>query len=408
MEEPILVFKDVKKVYRGGSVGVEGVNLTINRGDFVCLIGTSGSGKTTTMRMINRMHDATSGEILFHGKDIRKMDPVKLRREIGYVIQNIGLMPHMTIYDNITLVPRLLKWPEKKKRAQAKKLCKEVELPEEFLERYPSQLSGGQQQRVGVIRALAADQDLILMDEPFGALDPITRESLQDLVSDLQKRLKKTIVFVTHDIDEALRLATRVVIMDSGKIIQNDTPEEILTHPANNFVKNLLGEERLSQARADLYTVDQIMAKDPVKITLERSIPEAIKLMRERRVDTLLVVDEDNYFKGYVDIESITDRYKRATSVSDLLSTDMPTLEKDTLVRKTVRKMLNRGFKYLPVVDENNKLLGIVTRTTMVDVVYDTIYGTSEDSNTNSTSEAKQESYSDSDHENDSVTTKGE
>ncbi len=246
------------------------------------------------------------------------------------------------------------------------------------------------------------------MDEPFGALDPITRESLQDLVSDLQKRLKKTIVFVTHDIDEALRLATRVVIMDSGKIIQNDTPEEILTHPANNFVKNLLGEERLSQARADLYTVDQIMAKDPVKITLERSIPEAIKLMRERRVDTLLVVDEDNYFKGYVDIESITDRYKRATSVSDLLSTDMPTLEKDTLVRKTVRKMLNRGFKYLPVVDENNKLLGIVTRTTMVDVVYDTIYGTSEDSNTNSTSEAKQESYSDSDHENDSVTTKGE
>ena len=377
MEEPILSFKDVKKVYRGGSVGVEGVNLSIDKGEFVCLIGTSGSGKTTLMRMINRMHDATSGEILFNGKDIKKIDPVTLRRQIGYVIQNIGLMPHMSIYDNITLVPRLLKWPEEKKRQQAQRLCKEVELPEEFLERYPSQLSGGQQQRVGVIRALAADQDLILMDEPFGALDPITRESLQDLVSDLQKHLKKTIVFVTHDIDEALRLATKVVILDGGHIVQSASPEEILQHPASDFVKNLLGEERLSQARAELSTVDQIMLKAPVKITLERSVSDAVKLMRQRRVDTLIVVDKDNYFKGYVDIDTITTHYKSATSVSDLMSTDMPTLQNDTLVRKTVRKMLNRDFKYLPVVDKDKKLLGIVTRTTMVDVVYDTIWGES-------------------------------
>lgn len=379
MEDPILVFKDVKKVYRGGSVGIEGVNLTINKGDFVCLIGTSGSGKTTTMRMINRMHDASSGQILFNGKDIKNTDPVSLRRKIGYVIQNIGLMTHMTIYDNITLVPRLLKWPEEKKRQKAEELCKEVELPEEFLDRYPSQLSGGQQQRVGVIRALAADQDLILMDEPFGALDPITRESLQDLVSDLQKRLNKTIVFVTHDIDEALRLATKIVIMDGGKIVQNASPEEILQYPANDFVKNLLGEERLSQAKADLSTVDQIMLKDPVKVTLGHSIPDSIRLMRERRVDTLLVVDDENYFKGYVDIDTITSHYRRATSVSDLLSTDMPTVANDTLVRQTVRKMLNREFKYLPVVDYDNKLLGIVNRTTMVDVVYDTIWGNSDD-----------------------------
>lgn len=375
MEEPILAFKDVKKVYHGGTVGVEDVNLTINKGEFVCMIGTSGSGKTTLMRMVNRMHDATSGEILFNGKNIKKIDPVALRRQIGYVIQNIGLMTHMTIYDNITLVPRLLKWSDEKKRAQAKKLCQEVELPEEFLTRYPSQLSGGQQQRVGVIRALAANQDLILMDEPFGALDPITRESLQDLVSDLQKRLNKTIIFVTHDIDEALRLATQVVILDNGHIVQHGAPEEILQHPANDFVRNFLGEERLSQARAELSTVDQIMLTDPVTITMERSIPEAIKLMRQRRVDTLLVVDGHGFFKGYVDIDTITSHYKRATSVSDLLSTDMPTLQKDTLVRKTVRKMLNRDFKYLPVVDDKQKLLGIVTRTTMVDVVYDTIWG---------------------------------
>lgn len=405
MEEPILSFKDVKKVYRGGSMGVEGVNLTIDKGEFVCLIGTSGSGKTTLMRMINRMHDATSGEILFNGQDIKQSDPVALRRQIGYVIQNIGLMPHMSIYDNITLVPRLLKWPEKKKREQAERLCKEVELPQEFLDRYPSQLSGGQQQRVGVIRALAANQDLILMDEPFGALDPLTRESLQDLVSDLQKRLKKTIVFVTHDIDEALRLATKVVILDKGHIVQSDSPDEILQHPATDFVKNLVGEERLSQARAELSTVDQIMQKDPVKITLERSVSEAIKLMRQRRVDTLLVVDNDNYFKGYVDIDTITSHYKSATSVSDLMSTDMPTLQSDTLVRKTVRKMLNRDFKYLPVVAKDNKLLGIVTRTTMVDVVYDTIWG---DTANDQLVDGPDESQENSDHDNDASAVKGE
>ncbi len=272
------------------------------------------------------------------------------------------------------------------------------------MDRYPGQLSGGQQQRVGVIRALAADQDLILMDEPFGALDPITRESLQDLISDLQKQLKKTIVFVTHDIDEALRLATTVVILDKGHIVQSASPEEILQHPANDFVKDLLGEERLSQARAELSSVDQIMIKDPVKITLERSVSDAVKLMRERRVDTLLVVDEEEYFKGYVDIDTITSHYKSATSVSDLLSTDMPTLQSDTLVRKTVRKMLNRDFKYLPVVDKNNKLLGIVTRTTMVDVVYDTIWGNG--ANDELVSEDS-ENVENSDHDNDDQPVKG-
>ena len=179
-EQPMVLFKDVEKVYRGGNVAVEHINLEINKGEFVCLIGTSGSGKTTTMRMINRMLEPSGGQILFNGKDIHKIDAVKLRRQIGYVIQNIGLMPHMTIYENITIVPKLLKWPEEKRREKAKELVDLVELPEDYLDRYPSELSGGQQQRIGVIRALAANQDLILMDEPYGALDPITREALQD------------------------------------------------------------------------------------------------------------------------------------------------------------------------------------------------------------------------------------
>lgn len=329
-DNPILVYKDVAKIYKGGNVAVEHINLTIHKGDFVCLIGTSGSGKTTTMRMINRMLEPTSGEILFNGEDIHTSDPVTLRRHIGYVIQNIGLMPHMTIYENITLVPKLLKWPDDKRREKAEELIKLVELPKEFLDRYPSELSGGQQQRVGVIRALAANQDLILMDEPFGALDPITRESLQELVKNLQEKLGKTVVFVTHDMDEALKLATKIVVMDGGHIIQDASPEEILRHPANQFVEELIGAERLIQARADVTTVDQIMLKNPVSITPGRSLGEAIRLMRKRRVDTLLVTDDEGYLKGFIDVESLDNNYSRATSVSDILNTKIFYVASDT------------------------------------------------------------------------------
>src|SRR5690606_32858082 len=182
----MIEFKNVSKTYKDGTKAVENINLTFNDGEFIVFIGTSGSGKTTSMRMINRMNEPTKGQILIDGEDIMKKDPVELRRGIGYVIQQIGLMPHMTVYDNITLVPKLLKWSEEKKRAKAEELIKRVDLPVEFLDRYPSELSGGQQQRIGVIRALAADQDIILMDEPFGALDPITRDALQELVKHLQ------------------------------------------------------------------------------------------------------------------------------------------------------------------------------------------------------------------------------
>jgi osmoprotectant transport system ATP-binding protein len=324
-EQPMVLFKDVEKVYRGGNVAVEHINLEINKGEFVCLIGTSGSGKTTTMRMINRMLEPSGGQILFNGKDIHKIDAVKLRRQIGYVIQNIGLMPHMTIYENITIVPKLLKWPEEKRREKAKELVDLVELPEDYLDRYPSELSGGQQQRIGVIRALAANQDLILMDEPYGALDPITREALQELIKNLQEKLGKTVVFVTHDMDEALKLATKIVVMDHGHIIQNATPTELLTHPANKFVENLVGQDRLVQARADVTTVEQIMLKNPAAITPGKSLAEAISLMRKRRVDTLLVTDDEDHLKGFIDLESLETVTKAppalATSPSPAFST---------------------------------------------------------------------------------------
>lgn len=374
-EQPIVQYKDINKIYHGGNVAVEHINLTINQGDFVCLIGTSGSGKTTTMRMINRMLEPTGGTILFNGEDIHKQDPVSLRRKIGYVIQNIGLMPHMTIYENITIVPKLLKWSDEKRREKAEELMKLVELPDELLDRYPTELSGGQQQRIGVIRALAANQDLILMDEPFGALDPITRESLQELIKELQTKLHKTVVFVTHDMDEALKLATKIIVMDKGHIIQDATPAELLQHPVNQFVRDLIGEERLIQARADVTTVGAIMLKNPVSITPGKSLSDAIALMRKRRVDTLLVTDDNDHLKGFIDIESLNDNYSQSASVADIMQTKIFYVQETALLRDTVDRILKRGLKNVPVVDENDRLRGIVTRTALVDMVYDTIWG---------------------------------
>ena len=365
----------LNKTYPGGKVAVEDFNLEIEKGEFVCFIGTSGSCKTTTMRIINLMLSQTSGTIKLNCKDIGQIDPVKLRRQIGYVIQNIGLMPHMTIRDNITLVPRLLKWPQDKMNERAKKMIKLVELPEDYLDRYPSELSGGQQQRIGVVRALAADQDLVLMDEPFVALDPITRESLQDLVKDLQERLGKTFVFVTHDMDEALKLATRIVIMDGGDIMQVDTPDGILRHPANEFVENLIGKDRLIQARPSITTVGQVMLKDPIATTPGKSLTVALRQMHDKRVDSLLVTDEAGILKGVIGIEDVDYNFNSATSVGDIMKTDLFYVQSNSLIRDTVERILKRGLKNIPVVDEQHRLVGIVTRATLVDIVYDALWG---------------------------------
>ena len=378
-ESPMLEFKNVSKIYHGNQAAIENINLKIDQGDFVCLIGTSGSGKTTTMRMINRMLDPTSGQIFFKGQNLKKYDPVKLHRQIGYVIQNIGLIPHMNIYQNITIVPKLLNWPENKKRKQAQELIKLVELPNAYLTRYPGELSGGQQQRIGVIRALAAKQDLILMDEPFGALDPITRQSLQDLVKQLQEKLGKTVVFVTHDMDEALKLATKIVVMDQGHIIQATSPTDLLRHPANDFVRKLIGEERLLQAKADITTAQQIMLTDPVAITADQPLKQAVQLMKKRRVDTLLVTDNENRLKGYLDLAELDIKYSRSATVGQLMRTKFLTIYTDSLIRNSVDQILKEDVKYAPVIDHAGKLQGIVTRSSLVDLVYDIIWGNKED-----------------------------
>lgn len=377
----MLSIKNLSKVYAGGKKAVDNMTIDIESGDFIAFIGTSGSGKTTALRMINRMIESTEGEITIDGKNIKELNPVELRRSIGYVIQQIGLMPHMTVKENIVLVPKLLKWSQEKKDEKAKELIRLVDLPEEYLDRYPSELSGGQQQRIGVVRALAAEQDIILMDEPFGALDPITRDTLQDLVKKLQQQLGKTFIFVTHDMDEAIKLADKICIMTNGQVVQYDTPDNILRSPANDFVKDFIGQNRLIQDRPNIRTVKDAMIK-PVTVHVDRSLNDAVNIMREKRVDTIFVVGNDEHLLGYLDIEDINEGLRHHKELIDTMQRDIYRVRIDSKLQDYVRTILKRNVRNVPVVDSDNKtLLGLVTRANLVDIVYDSIWGELESDN---------------------------
>ena len=377
----MLSIKNLSKVYAGGKKAVDNMTIDIESGDFIAFIGTSGSGKTTALRMINRMIESTEGEITIDGKNIKELNPVELRRSIGYVIQQIGLMPHMTVKENIVLVPKLLKWSQEKKDEKAKELIRLVDLPEEYLDRYPSELSGGQQQRIGVVRALAAEQDIILMDEPFGALDPITRDTLQDLVKKLQQQLGKTFIFVTHDMDEAIKLADKICIMTNGQVVQYDTPDNILRSPANDFVKDFIGQNRLIQDRPNIRTVKDAMIK-PVTVHVDRSLNDAVNIMREKRVDTIFVVGNDEHLLGYLDIEDINEGLRHHKALIDTMQRDIYRVRIDSKLQDSVRTILKRNVRNVPVVDSDNKtLLGLVTRANLVDIVYDSIWGELESDN---------------------------
>ena len=369
----MIEFKNVSKIYPGNQVAAENINLKFKDGEFICFIGASGSGKTTCMRMINRMNEITSGDILINGVSIKDMDPVDLRRQIGYVIQQIGLLPHMTVYDNIVLVPRLLKWDEEKLRPIAENLIEKVDLPLSYLDKYPSELSGGQQQRIGVIRALAADQDIILMDEPFGALDPITRDALQKLVKRLQREMGKTIVFVSHDMDEALSLADRIVIMKKGHVEQFDTPENILKNPKSKYVEEMLGQEKMNEAKTSYRTVETIMLKNPVSLTSDRSTYDALALMRNKRVDTIFVTDEEGHLLGAVGMFDIGRYGKHIKALYEVMD-KVYAIGEDTVIMNAIRDIYNLDIKNLPVVDEENKLVGLVTRASVVDTIYTNLW----------------------------------
>ena len=307
----MITLEHVTKRYPGTAVpAVDDLSLHVPEGMTVALIGPSGCGKTTTMRMINRLVDPTTGKILVNGEDVTQVDPVLLRRHIGYVIQQVGLFPHMTIAQNIAAVPKLLGWDQARIARRTEELLHLVGLdPGQMLERYPAQLSGGQRQRVGVARALAGDPPVLLMDEPFGALDPIARSLLQAEFSQILKRVRKTVVLVTHDLDEAARLGDRIAIMKSGRIVQYDTPNVVLSHPADAFVENFVGVDR-ALVRLSLFTAgDAMTAELPPGQTgvvgLGSNLRDALALMVAANSDVLGVVDEFGALKGRLTRQAI-------------------------------------------------------------------------------------------------------
>lgn len=361
-------FQDITKSFEDGANVVTDFNLEITRGQFVVLIGPSGSGKTTTMKMINRLVEPTSGLIYIDGKNHKEIPAVELRRQIGYVIQQVGLFPHMTIGENISLVPQLCGEDPANFGERVDELLSMVHLePKDYRDRYPNQLSGGQQQRVGVVRALAADPPIILMDEPFSALDPITREQLQEELVRLQSEVKKTIVFVTHDMDEALKLADSVVLMKDGRIEQVAPGDDILREPASNFVRDFIGPERLSQA--DEISLKDIAIEKPVTIEPYRGLAESLRKMRKRRVDSLLVTDPDHKLLGLVTSKDIHRNLHERKHIEAIMATDIVTVTVDTSVSDVLSIMQEKQIGYLPVVDDTYMLQGLVTRASLVDVI---------------------------------------
>src|SRR5918993_1267850 len=297
----------VTKIF-GTVTAVDSVDLEVPTGAVCVLLGPSGCGKTTTMKMINRLIAPTSGKIFIDGRDTASIDEVTLRRSIGYVIQQIGLFPNKTVEENICVVPDLLGWDRKKSRARAADLLTLVNLdPAIFLKRYPKELSGGQQQRVGVVRALAADPPVLLMDEPFGAIDPINREVIQDEFMKLQEALRKTVVFVSHDIDEAVKMGSRIAIFPDGRLIQYDTPNNVLAQPVDAFVADFVGSDRTLK-RLRLITVAEAMMPDPPRVRGEATLETAVRLMEEHGHISIVMVGPRGRARGVIRLDAVRER----------------------------------------------------------------------------------------------------
>lgn len=364
----MLEFKNITKVFKNKTI-IENINLTVNKGEFVVLIGPSGCGKTTTLKMINKLIPATSGNIYLDGKDILKEDVIALRRNMGYVIQQTGLFPHMTVGENIGLIPKLEKWEERKILQRTIELLNMVGMePEQYLDRYPCELSGGQQQRIGVARAFATNPDIILMDEPFSALDPITRNQLQDELFNLQQELKKTIIFVTHDMDEALKLAGRICIMKDGHILQFDTPENILKKPANEFVEEFIGKNRIWQ-QPEFIKAKDIMISEPVKTTGSRTIVQALEIMKSNKVDSLLIVDKENKLEGIVTLKDIRKNDSTSLKLESIMEREVRFVNVNESLIEILKQMNELHIGYMPVVDQTSRLIGLITKSSLLSVL---------------------------------------
>ncbi|KIS24978.1 ABC transporter ATPase [Clostridium botulinum B2 450] len=364
----MIEFKNIKKNYKD-IVVIEKFNLEIEKGNLVVLIGSSGSGKTTLLKMINRLIESTAGEILVNGKNIKEMDPIKLRRSIGYVIQQTGLFPHLTVKENIEIIPKLMGKSKEEIDKKTNELLNMVGLdPEKYMDRYPVELSGGQQQRVGVARAFAANAEIILMDEPFSALDPITRTELQEELFNIQKEYRKTIVFVTHDMDEALNLADKICILKDGKLLQYDTPENILKNPAGEYVEEFVGKNKI-WTKPEMIKAEDVMITNPVTVTPKRNLLQAREIMRDKKVDSLLVIDKERNLLGYIKLEYIRKIKEKDKLVEEVMNKEPKCVLGDTNLPELLDKFNSLKMGYLPVSNNEGKLLGLITRSSLIAVL---------------------------------------
>lgn len=363
----MITFENVDKSYKEKIV-LHKINFTINDGEFIILIGSSGCGKTTLLKTINKLETIDKGSIKIDGVSIKKQDTLNLRRRIGYVVQDAGLFPHMTIQENIATVLKINNYDKQKIDERIDELLEMVDLePESYKNLYPCQLSGGQKQRVGVARAFATNPDIILMDEPFSALDPVTRSDLQDAVVKLQKQFKKTIVFVTHDMDEAIKLADKICIIQKGWIAQYDTTENILKNPANEYVQNFVGKNRL-WSNPEFIKAKDIMLKNPCKISVDRTIIQALQIMNHAHVDSVLVT-KDNKFLGIVWLSDLRDFDSYSGSLTNFISDDYDAVYENTTLKEITNTIDYNHFGIVPVLNNNQELVGYLTKSRLLSVL---------------------------------------
>lgn len=370
----MIQFDHVSKSY-GKTQILKDLNFTLEDGQFVVLIGPSGCGKTTTMKMINRLLEPDSGAVYIDGKNVQERDKVDLRRHIGYVIQQIGLFPNMTVAQNICVVPKMLKYPKAQCDQIVSDLLKMVNM-ENYADKYPSEMSGGQQQRIGVLRALAASPPIVLMDEPFSALDPLTRDTLQDEVKKLQQKLKKTIIFVSHDMNEALKLADVIIFMNAGEVVQIASPEEMLEHPANEMVRNFLGKHAADANSSS--KVERFMRTNIHTVKPDRGVLECAERMARNSVDTLLVTDAEDRYVGIVSIADMRKWGRDLHTIEPLIRQSARTVHVGDNAKESFEYLLNSNAPYVVVLNADDTIAGIVTKTSVARAVAENLWGETE------------------------------
>lgn len=360
----MIEFEDVQIAYKSKTV-LENINLTVKDNEFLVLIGSSGCGKTTLLKSINKLLPLKSGNLFINGIPVQQIKVNQLPKLVGYVVQAGGLYPHMTVEENVALTMQIAKYPREQINSRVTEMLKLVNLdPDVYRSQYPSQLSGGQQQRVGVARAFAADPPIVLMDEPFSALDPVTRAELQSEIHYLQKKTKKTVVFVTHDMDEAIRLADRICMIQEGHIVQCDTPENILKYPANAYVTEFIGHNRL-WANPEYIRATDIMRPRPITVTRGRTVLQAQQIMRHYGVDSLLVLDRERVLLGVVRMEQLIGQVGSET-VERFISNDYIAVEGGTTLREIIATIDYEISGIIPVIDHERHLLGFLTKSSLL------------------------------------------